>query len=124
MAEPTPRAVPNPDTDFERSDWPVRTIGLVLLGILACAVTATLVMMLAYPSSLDDVSRAVRVEPPKPRLEVDPPQDLAAFEAEQRKRLDTYYWVDSQRGIVHIPIEQAMQKLARDGIPGFPKATP
>ena len=56
-------------------------------------------------------------------LQIAPAQDLARFRAQEEKRLDTYYWVDKSKGIVHIPIAEAMKKLATEGIAGFPKAT-
>lgn len=34
---------------------------------------------------------------------------------EARKRLDSAGWVDRERGVVHIPIEQAMEIVARKG---------
>jgi hypothetical protein len=43
------------------------------------------------------------------------------YVAEQKLKLDTYYWIDRDRGIVHIPIEEAMKRVAAQGIPGFPK---
>jgi hypothetical protein len=48
--------------------------------------------------------------------------DLAGYVAEQKLKLDTYYWIDRDRGIVHIPIEEAMKRVAAHGIDGFPKA--
>ena len=54
---------------------------------------------------------------------------LENWKAEHRKRLDSVGWVDKSKGIVHIPIDQAMQKvvasppdIAGEGVP--PKAAP
>jgi hypothetical protein len=80
--------------------------------------------MWVYSSAVSDVSRRIAVEPPQPRLQVNAPQDLANFRAEEEKKLDTYYWVDKQQGTVHIPIGEAMKKLAEQGIDGFPKGKP
>ena len=79
-----------------------------------------------YPRSRRRTSsRALTVEPPAPRLQTDPPQDLRAFRADEDKRLNTYYWIDKQKGIVHIPIEQAMQEARRArASTAFPKAEP
>ena len=124
MADTTPTPEVNANVAHEASDWHVGIVGFVLLGIFAFLVIAPLVLMWAFSHSLRDVDRRLTVEPPAPRLQTHPPQDLAKFRANEDKRLNSYYWVDKQKGIVHIPIEQAMQKLAHDGIPGFPKATP
>jgi hypothetical protein len=79
------------------------------------------VLIAAYPTSLPDVDRNLSIAPPGPRLETDAQAQLQRFRAEEEKRLNGYYWVDKQKGIVHIPIEQAMKKLAATGVPGFPK---
>jgi hypothetical protein len=36
--------------------------------------------------------------------------------------LNTYYWIDRDKGIVHIPIAEAMKRVATKGIDGFPQA--
>jgi hypothetical protein len=79
------------------------------------------VLILGYPNTLPDVGRTLRINPPGPRLQTDPDADLQHFRAEQEKRLNSYYWIDKQKGTVHIPIENAMKKLVTNGIPDFPK---
>jgi hypothetical protein len=124
MAEIAERVENNPKTAFEKSDWPLGTIGLVLLGTLIFLVIAPLVLIAAFPRAVSDVSRALTVEPPQPRLQTDPSEDLARFLVDEDKRLNTYYWTDKKKGIVHIPIEQAMRELAEEGIDGFPRGKP
>ena len=46
--------------------------------------------------------------PPAPRLQYDPPPELAALRREQQARLQGYGWVDRAHGIARIPIERAM----------------
>jgi hypothetical protein len=121
MAEIAERVEDNPKTAFEKSDWPLGTVGLVLLGTLIFLVIAPFVLIGAFPRAVSDVSRALTVEPPQPRLQTDPSDDLARFLVDEDKRLNTYYWIDKEKGIVHIPIEQAMQELAAEGIDGFPR---
>jgi hypothetical protein len=124
MAEIAERVEDNPKTAFEKSDWPLGTIALVLLGTLIFLVIAPFVLIGAFPRAVSDVSRALTVEPPQPRLQTDPPEDLAQFLVDEDKRLNTYYWIDKQKGIVHIPIKQAIQELAEEGIDGFPRGKP
>ena len=124
MAETTDPRARNPNIAYERSDWHIGAIGVTLLGIFLFLVIAPVVLILAYPRAVSDVSRRLTVEAPPPGLQTNPAQDLANFEAAQNKALNDYYWIDKQNGVVHIPIEQAMKKLARDGIDGFPKAAP
>jgi hypothetical protein len=121
MVDAEPRVAVNPNTAFEPTDWPLRPIALTLPGIFLFLVIAPLVLLWAYPDAASDVGRQPTSEPPAPRLQTNPPQDFASFQAEEQKKLHGYHWIDRQNGIVHIPIEQAMQNLARDGIDGFPK---
>jgi hypothetical protein len=57
---------------------------------------------------------------PTPRLQPDPTADLAAYLAASRQRLSSYGWVDRDKGIAHIPIDEAMQRVAEHGIPDWP----
>lgn len=43
-----------------------------------------------------------------------PEQKLAELQAEGKKNLNTYDWVDQKKGVVRIPIERAMKLLARE----------
>ena len=124
MAEIAERVEDNPTTAYERSDWPLGRIGVVFLGILIFLVIAPLVLMGVFPRAVSDVGRALTVEPPQPRLQTDPSEDLARFRVEEEKRLNSFYWIDKKKGTVHIPIEQAMHKLADEGIEGFPRGKP
>lgn len=47
--------------------------------------------------------------PGEPRLQSDPAGELQRREALARRRLESYGWVDRERGIIHIPIERAME---------------
>jgi hypothetical protein len=80
---------------------------------------ACLVLRFACPDALPDVGRTVRISPPAPILQTNPRSQLEAVRAAEEKRLNTYYWIDRASGVVHIPIEQAMQNVARAGLPGF-----
>jgi hypothetical protein len=42
---------------------------------------------------------------------------MAKFRAEEEKRLRSYGWVDQQQGVAHIPIDRAIDALARKGLP-------
>jgi hypothetical protein len=111
----------NPTTAFEPSDWSLRPVALIYLGIPVLLVISCFVLIAAYPNALPDVGRSLRIAPPGPPLQTDAEGDLQKFRADEERRLNTYYWIDEQKGIVHIPIEQAMKKLATAGAPGFPK---
>ena len=52
--------------------------------------------------------------------QANPPADLRAFLAQEHARLDGTGWVDQAHGIAHIPIDDAMRRIAHDGIPDWP----
>ena len=55
--------------------------------------------------------------PAYPRLQVSPPFDLQAFRAKEDARLNSYGWINSSSGVVHIPITVAMDLLLKKGLP-------
>ncbi len=59
--------------------------------------------------------------PPEPRLQPVPVLDLRALRAEEKAQLDTYGWVDRKAGVVHIPIDRAIDIIARRGLSGRKK---
>ncbi|HEY9545216.1 MAG TPA: hypothetical protein VIR56_04365 [Solimonas sp.] len=52
--------------------------------------------------------------PPLPRLQTRAPDDRETVLAAQRRRLESYGWVDQAQGIAHIPIERAMELQAQE----------
>jgi hypothetical protein len=54
---------------------------------------------------------------PEPRLQVDAPNDLRQMRAAEDAALDSYGWVDKDAGIVRIPVDRAMEILAKKGLP-------
>ncbi|HKU16071.1 MAG TPA: hypothetical protein VJQ52_16870 [Steroidobacteraceae bacterium] len=98
-----------------RSDLNMRAIVLGALGVIA-----TVLLVAAIGRFLTGVAGPARagatqtsIERPR-RLPSDPLDQRAAFEREKRARLDSYGWVDRERGIAHMPIERAMQLQAAD----------
>jgi hypothetical protein len=112
----------NSEVNYERSDVSLSAIAITALAILLLLIVAPLVMIGAFPSARGDVDRHLSITPPQPRLQTDPTADLAAYVSKERQLLDSYGWVDKKQGIAHVPIEIAMERLARTGIPGFPQA--
>jgi len=112
----------NPETAFETTDWPVQPVALVFISTLVLVIISTFVLIAAYPTAMLDVERTSHISPPGPRLQTNPAADLRLLRAAEEYRLKSYYWISKQDGVVHIPIEEAMKKLVRTGVPGFPKA--
>lgn len=84
-----------------------------LFVLLAC----TLLVIAIYPSAVVDRRLPASLPTyPEPRLQPSPQADLQRFLAAQRTRLDS-------SGSDHIPIGEAMRRIARDGIPDWPAQT-
>ncbi len=52
------------------------------------------------------------VIPPEPRLQSDPPADMAALRARENAILHSHGWADEQASTVRIPIERAIELVA------------
>lgn len=73
-----------------------------------------LLQALAPPAFTDD-SAPLR----GPRLQAEPPIDLARLKEAELRRLNAYGWVNRDAGIAHIPIDRAMEIVARKGLPSI-----
>jgi len=68
----------------------------------------------------------VRV-PPEPRLQgapgsvKSPAEDIRRFREQEDQMLNSYGWVDQQRGIIRIPIEQAKKMIEQKGALATPQ---
>ena len=60
------------------------------------------------------------LRPSAPRLQALPEVELAAFRAQEDAILGSYAWVEKDRGVVRIPVEEAMRLVAERGMPTFP----
>ena len=109
---------------YEPGDWPLKPVVAVFLGAVVLLVISAFVLIVAYPTTPADVRRELHINPPGPRLQTDEQGDLARYRADEQKHLETYYWIDKPKGLVHVPIEQAMKQLMQTGIPDFPKPVP
>ena len=73
--------------------------------------------------SIHPLADATKVElSPEPRLQETPALDLELFRAREEKELSTYGWIDRPNGVVRIPIERAMELVAREGLPARKEA--
>ncbi|HEY1604940.1 MAG TPA: hypothetical protein VGF77_05025 [Allosphingosinicella sp.] len=102
--------------DFERSDVPPLLLLALAFGFVLTVAVTMAVLAGAFPRALHDVHRGpVQALPPAPRLQTAPWRDLAAYEAAERRRLESYGWSDRARGQVRMPVEQAMRQVAAQG---------
>ena len=57
-----------------------------------------------------------RVLPPAPRLQGDPAADMDALRASEKQALERPQWIDRGQGTLRIPIDLAMEVIAREGL--------
>jgi hypothetical protein len=128
--------------DFEREDLSPAGVfyfmaGLAVAGVLIYFVVAGLYNFLdryerehqAAASPLLTPQPYTRVPThqdtlafPQPRLEESERTQLRDVIGAQDQRLATYGWVNKNKGIVHIPIERAMDLIAQQGLPVRPES--
>jgi hypothetical protein len=61
--------------------------------------------------------------PPEPRLQAEPKVELKDLRADEEAILSSYGWVNPDKGIVRIPIDQAIDIVAKKGLPSKPSPT-
>lgn len=55
--------------------------------------------------------------PPEPRLQANPRLELNAMRAEEEEVLHSYGWVDRDKGVARMPIDEAMKLIVQRGLP-------
>jgi len=68
------------------------------------------------------IATALPTAPPEPRLQASPPASLRALRAHEEETLTSYRWVSTERGVVSIPIADAIEMVARRGLPSRAEA--
>jgi hypothetical protein len=108
--------------DHERSDWNLRyvvrgVVALVVSGIVILAGTWWVFLEFYSASSslktgAAPITKAERIQA-EPALQIAPQAEWTDMRAKEESILNSYSWVDRSRGVVHIPIERAMERIAQ-----------
>jgi hypothetical protein len=112
-----------PHAGHETTDVNVWAVGKFAIGlVVVCVVSIVLLFgLLKFFQSREETSVANTVEPtklfPEPQLQKTPIVDLKTIRAEEDKLLNGYAWVDPKQGIVRIPVDRAIEVLAKRGLP-------
>ncbi len=118
-----------PEERYEKRDVNVRQVTLFGVGLVVVIGIGAIVSMwfvfkyLAFqttPGPPPSPFFGAQPLPPGPRLQATPAMDLKAHRAAEESRLHSYGWVDRNAGIVRIPVEQAMDLVAKRGLPYWP----
>ena len=111
-----------PPARHEISDVNGRLALIVFPGMLVLLVLSIFLARWIYPHAV--VDRRLPESPPvmpAPRLQSDPAADMRTFLKAELDRLNSRGWDDKAKGEGHIPIEDAMRRIAASGIPDWPK---
>jgi hypothetical protein len=123
----------NPEIRAEKSDAHPPAILRFLLWLLFGTISVVILMRWMFVSlaafeerqqPAPPVMKAAKAhEAPLPRLQTHPTRELADYRKQQDEILHGYGWIDTQAGIVHIDIDEAMRLTAERGLPvGSPEA--
>lgn len=121
MAEKTAR-----EPGHETRDVSVRVvtwfaIGLIISGICIFVAMIGLYRFFKHEQPSPEPPSRIAFHPqnsaPEPRLQTVPKADLERLRASDDRQLNSYGWIDKQRGIINIPIERAMELIAERGLP-------
>jgi hypothetical protein len=127
-------AANNPHVHHETGDVNARALtkfGLSMAGLIV-AILFGLWGMFQYlknraaeldlPQSPSAMVNA-RKQPPEPRLQRHPAQEMRELRADEDRIMRQYAWIDPDKGIVRIPVERAMDLIAQRGLPVLPGRT-
>jgi hypothetical protein len=122
----------NHDVRYEKEDINERSTFWFGFWILALMVSVSFLVKPLYnllvargvetqaPGAYVAESDPAALVPSGPRLQETPEVELAAFRAQEDAILGSYAWVEKDRGIVRIPIDEAVRIVAERGLPTFP----
>lgn len=125
----------NPAVSHERRDVNVFQISAFGIGLLlACIVTVfAMWAMFDFLFAREDKKNATNPAagmmserpklPPEPRLQAQPKVELKDLRSDEDVILGSYGWIDPNKGIVRIPIAQAIDIVSQKGLPSKPSPT-
>jgi hypothetical protein len=96
--------------------------GMFLTALLVVPVYRLLVRTEAESQAPPPEVTATEVSEPVPsfpRLVESEPRALAEFRAQEDALLGSYGWVEKDRGVARMPIDEAMRIVAERGLPDF-----
>ena len=106
------------EMDYEEKSLPTKQIMWNVFALLGILVVTMIIIFLVVgaPKAIPRPDIVTQRKMLMPTLQSDPPTALKIFKAEQQAHLNGYGWVDKAQGIVHIPIQTAMDKALERGL--------
>jgi len=107
---------------YEHADASSRAALIAFPTILAGLLLSILLVWWIYPGTTVDRRLPSPIpQYPSPRLQSDPAADMRKFHEAELARLNSSGWDDQAKGLGHIPIDDAMRRIAASGIPDWPQ---
>ncbi|RPI26748.1 MAG: hypothetical protein EHM61_10780 [Acidobacteria bacterium] len=117
-----------PDVGYETTDANSKILAYAFAGLAGLLIFVFVAMWLLFvffdwrstePQSKSQWTNS-DYRPPEPRLQASPYKDLKQEQARERQLMQSYGWVNKASGIVRIPVGQAMDIVAKNGLPQLP----
>lgn len=122
----------NRNIAWERRDispFQITAFGIGLL--IACMIVAVLMWgLFAFLKAREDaknppampamMQELKTMKPPEPRLQANPRVEIQDLRESETAILENYGWLDPDKGTVRIPIEAAIDMVAKKGLPSKP----
>jgi hypothetical protein len=119
---------PNVELGHETRDFSTRVVVNFAVALVVGAAVVHVAIWLAYlyfgkladrayPREYPMAHVGAPAQPPAPRLQTRPREELKALRAAEDARLSGYGWVNPSAGVAYIPIERAMQLTLEQGLP-------
>ena len=110
---------------FEQTDVNVIAVGKFAIGLVLVTILAMgLIVGVFNVFKTLEGGQAATIDPtkvfPDPQLQKTPIPDLKAVRAAEEETLNSYGWVDQQKGVVRVPINQAMDMVVKKGLAATP----
>ncbi len=100
----------------------IMAVSMVLVWWLVLGFTSLKARQDAPPSALPEA--AERSLPPEPRLELSPPENLKEMRDREDLALAQPAWIDEAQGTLRLPIDLALDVVARRGLGEAPPVEP
>jgi len=114
-SHPPPSGLPDPSYTDADIDLPVlaKWVGIMFGGTFIIIAMVLWLQSYFLREAAPGKFAGERILPPEnePRLQVVTSVDLEVYNAEQAARLQTLEFIDTEKKIVRLPIEKAMQRL-------------
>ncbi len=123
-APPDPEALSEASekSGYEVEDASAKGIAVFAVGLFTIIIGTMLVLGIMYKFLYHD-DQAIPVpeaqanfqNAPKARTSID--EDWVGIDVQARQHLEGYGWTDRRQGVVKLPIERAMELVAKEGLP-------